>query len=398
MQLPPNPADPVLCLAFSPAGKKLGVGRRNNLVEVWDVNQKKVVQQFKYPGPVYTLSFSRDGARLACSGSTKIAVFDVALGLEVPRLFDSKDGPPASQPNVAALVVAPDGKTLAAGCYDAVIRLFDFASGKENRALEGHGHVPFALAFSADGRILASAGFDKTVRLWEAFSGSPITTFKGHQGPVNALAFLRNGRGVFSGSADTTILLWDATGQAKDGVLRMLSLTPPELQAAWHNLASEDASKAHPSLWQLVASGKESASYLGGQVYLVDPKFIDQLFLDLNSDVFKVRHKATNELEKYGRWMEGRIKEALKNPPTLEVQRRLDALLAKLNVPGSLSLHQEHLRLRRIMMVLEQVAIPQAITVLEKLTNGAPAPDLQQEARASLERLRKKWEGDKVTR
>ena len=76
-----------------------------------------------------------------------------------------------------------------------------------------------------------------------------------------------------------------------------------------------------------------------------------------------------------------------KNPPTLEVQRRIDQMLSKLDLPGSLSLEQERLRVRRVMLALEQVGSAEAIAFLEKLTIGAPEPELQQEARSSLERL-----------
>jgi hypothetical protein len=227
------------------------------------------------------------------------------------------------------------------------------------------------------------------VRLWEAFSGLQVAAFGGHQGPVTALALLKNGREIFSGSTDTSILLWDSTGLSPNGVLPQLTMGQPELIAAWVELASEQASRGHHALWQAVASAKEGVPFLGSQLYLLDPKKVDKLFADLNSEQYRVRTDATKELEKYGIWMKGRLLAMHKNPPTLEVQRRVDQMLAKLDVPGSLSLEQERLRVRRVMLVMEQVGSPEALAVLEKLAGGAPEADLQQEAKASLERLKR---------
>jgi hypothetical protein len=124
------------------------------------------------------------------------------------------------------------------------------------------------------------------------------------------------------------------------------------------------------------------------QLYLIDPVKVNQLFKDLDSDEYNVRIKAEKALEKYGRWMEGRLREAHKNPPTLEVQRRIERLLTLLQVPGSLTLEQERLRVRRVMQALEHLGTPEARVALGKLVRGAPEPALQKEAQQSLDRLR----------
>src|SRR5205085_10994827 len=120
------------------------------------------------------LAFSQDGVTLGVSGRNKITLFDTSSGKETQAFSSRSDGPPTARPAVASLAFAPDGKTIAIGCYDAVIRLLDAATGKEVRTLDGHGNVAYAIAFSGDGRMLASGSFDKTVRLWETFSGLQI--------------------------------------------------------------------------------------------------------------------------------------------------------------------------------------------------------------------------------
>jgi hypothetical protein len=229
------------------------------------------------------------------------------------------------------------------------------------------------------------------VRLWEPFSGLQIAALQGHQGPVTGVAFARDGRSILSASTDTSLLAWDGTGQMKGGQFPAFVLDPPALTAGWTILASEDAKRGHDMLWQMVASPKEVLTFLDtpGQLQLVDPQRINQLFKDLSSPKFNVRDKATRDLERYGEWMRGRLEEALKQPEELEVELRLQAMLKKLNAGTALSLRQERIRLRRTMMILEQIADERAVTLLQSLAKGAPEVDLQQEAEDSLRRLGK---------
>ena len=79
---------------------------------------------------------------------------------------------------VLNLALSRDGKQVATGHADKVIRVWDFATGKEVCKLAGH-DAPPSVAFSPDGKQVLSAAADRTVRLWDVATGKEVRKFDG---------------------------------------------------------------------------------------------------------------------------------------------------------------------------------------------------------------------------
>ena len=70
---------------------------------------------------------------------------------------------------VDSVAYSPDGKTLASGCKDTFLKLWDARTGKLLRTLTGHTGRVESLAFSPDGKTVATGGGggDTSVKLWD---------------------------------------------------------------------------------------------------------------------------------------------------------------------------------------------------------------------------------------
>src|ERR1700722_5391953 len=79
-------ADAILSLAYSPNGKILASGGRNDAVLLWDAESGALLRKLDEQW-VWALAFSPDGKYLATGGANKIVrVWDAVTGKEVSQL------------------------------------------------------------------------------------------------------------------------------------------------------------------------------------------------------------------------------------------------------------------------------------------------------------------------
>jgi RNA polymerase sigma factor (sigma-70 family) len=295
--------------------------------------------------------------------------------------------------------VSPDGRMAARVEFEvslAQVRIWEVTTGRKVavfqgpekwRAVPGDAPTWFRdLAFSPDGRMLVTSDADHRLQLWEASTGKEIRHWGGPQilsHPLRQpIVFAPDGRTIATSDGDT-ILVWDVTGRAQAGGLKQLDLKPQERDRLWGDLAGENVPKAHDALWAFVAAGDSVVPFFAERLLPeVNARRLAQLIADLDGEEFAAREKATAELEKLNVSAEAALRRTLKDRPSLETRRRIEALLEKAerwNVVAG-----------RALQVLEQIGTAEARKVFEALAKGDPEARLVQDARTSLERLKKR--------
>jgi len=180
--------------------------------------------RFRHSEKVWCLAFSPDGKTIASGGCDEVVRFwDVKTGRQVgvsSRRYCSA---------AAGLAYSPDGTTLAVRdwSWDKFgISLLDAATAKERRFVTSPryprgGHAGDAVAFSPDGKILAAANPVGEICLYDPAGGKETAVLGKHDHHnVPVLAFSPDGRMLASSAQDATIRLWDVTRRKALFVLR----------------------------------------------------------------------------------------------------------------------------------------------------------------------------------
>ena len=112
-------------------------------------------------------------------------VWKVAYRLEANEYDRKQFNDPRGLWDLVFTTFSPDGKTIAAGYGNGLVRLYRTADGTIAHTLRGHDKPVVQLQFSEDGERLLTTGRRGEVRLWNASDGSLVTRI--HQLPPGAL-------------------------------------------------------------------------------------------------------------------------------------------------------------------------------------------------------------------
>jgi WD40 repeat protein len=139
-------------VAFDSGGKRVAVLRAQGIVQIHDVDARRVADQIAFPAPIKRFAWSDDGRFLAGSYAEPPAGSDMNKGFHI-------------------------------FLWDALAR--------RTKTLEGHQNTTVHVAFNHAGNLLASNAWDGTIRLWDPYTGKELLQTQGDWG---ALQFSRDDR------------------------------------------------------------------------------------------------------------------------------------------------------------------------------------------------------------
>jgi hypothetical protein len=352
------------------------------------------------------VTVSPEGSHIAAWNTKGLIELTSLVGFKKKRNIGSHQG------TQVGVWIAPDAKFVASvgGPHRSTIRVWEVA--KAGSPLQWAAHAPkldqqqdirrelgdkqsgvMAVAFSDDCRVLATGGRDGDVSLWEVATGLEICRFEGHRicdSFVVSVCFDASGRKIVSASFDGKIVVWDIVQRLFGDKTPSNRLGAMELVDHWTTLGNHHSAQGYSALESLAVAPSSVLPFLKdrfGPLAAVDATLIGQWVVDLNNNDFKIRDKAMHELRKVGESARPALEKALAKDPPLEMKKRIDQLLDRLE-PGRMD--PERLRLLRTIQLLEKIGTAEARELLERFATGNPADPLTQDAVATLERMKRK--------
>ncbi|OMJ82042.1 hypothetical protein SteCoe_17369 [Stentor coeruleus] len=159
---------------------------------------------------VTSVSFSPDGKFLASgSGDNLIKIWSLAENKEESTLSGHSG-------EVFCISYSPDGRYLASGSGDGQIKIWNLALCQEKHSLKGHSKSVLSVNFSPDGKSLVSGSGDNLIKLWNVEEGIEKFTLSGHESDVYCVNFSRDGQILASASGDCHIKIWNINKKCEE--------------------------------------------------------------------------------------------------------------------------------------------------------------------------------------
>ena len=182
----------VYSVVWSPNGESLASGNGDHTVSLWEAETGREAHVLRAveggPSPLFSLAYSPDGRTLATADiGTKVKLWELSTGGEgVARVLEEPAAEKGVEKITQAVAWSPDGRLLAAGGarvdqprrrINGRIVLWDASAGRVVASADAHAQGASAVSFSPDGRVLASGGEEAVLRTWSVPTLRPLRVF-----------------------------------------------------------------------------------------------------------------------------------------------------------------------------------------------------------------------------
>ena len=278
--------DQVLAIAWSSDGSALAVSAGDAIYLLESGNLEESLR-LDLGVASACLAFSPDGKHLAAGGRDGVLrVWEIPGGDPLQELQ-------AHQKNISSLAYSPDGSKLATGGYDAVARLWDTTSYQNLGEMIGGTFAVPAIAFTPDGNSLAIVN-GNVIRLRDVATQRFVLTIVGSE-PFYTISVSPDGKYLASGDVANTVQIWDLEAEPGPG---------GEIRTSLHTLSGHQGAPNRPEalVWQVsyTPDGSLLASAGGDGDILIWDATRGELLVSLNEN----SHAATSAaFSPDGRWL-----------------------------------------------------------------------------------------------
>lgn len=228
---------------FSPDGKylacyqrKLDPGRCSE-VKVWNCESFELVLFKKVYGWINAIAIGHDSTQIAVAvedhqdsedfyqDDDAIMIWDIQSGRMTRKICSKYEADDAifyqddvktlvQSLEINAIAFSPDGKYIAAGANDCMIKIWNVRDGKTARVIKEHSYQVTDVAFSHNAHWLASSADD--IRIWEVKTGELLRILKGNVGTAYHVEFNHDDTLLISVHDNSkTVIVWDVNTGAE---------------------------------------------------------------------------------------------------------------------------------------------------------------------------------------
>lgn len=283
----------VLSLAISTDEKITASASWDRTVRLWDIENLKPVRVLKgHKGPVNAVLISVDSKHVF-SGSYdgSIIKWSVKTGqLERPVHRHGW--------GINVMKWLPGQQQILFGTINGDVQIFDLKTNAISKILIPHERPALALAVSGNGKYLASGGGDGIIRVWDTSDWSVVEELNSSFGPVWSMVFSHDAKKIYYVGLDDYAVAWkisprkigdEVQGKFPRRFQKFQNMSLGERQFArkcsiCHTLKPGDQNRAGPSLFGIfgrVAGTLKGYNYSAGLLkskIVWNKATIDQLF------------------------------------------------------------------------------------------------------------------------
>ncbi|KIJ64969.1 hypothetical protein HYDPIDRAFT_89842, partial [Hydnomerulius pinastri MD-312] len=208
----------VLCVTFFQGEQRLVTGSWDGGVRVWNRETgAQIGHALKaHTNVVNAVDVSPDGRTIASGSEDRMVRIWYAETEGLLRILGHEG-------TVTSVHISPDSKRVASGSRDGRLTVWDSSTGDHIRTWKAHDNLITSLSLSPNGTHLATCTrFEKVAFVFDVTTGersrpAPIQTYEGHESLISCVAFFQDEQRLVTGSVDGDVRVWHRETGAQIG-------------------------------------------------------------------------------------------------------------------------------------------------------------------------------------